>query len=59
MKSKFPKEHAAFELAIKYGKEIDADILLGTDPYADRHDVAVSEGQCEGVIRHPDGCLNA
>ncbi|WP_018933494.1 phospho-sugar mutase [Gracilibacillus lacisalsi] len=36
-----PEEHQAFELAIKQGKEIDADILIGTDPDADRLGVAV------------------
>lgn len=42
-----PEEHAAFELAIKYGKENDADILLGTDPDADRLGVAVKNDQGE------------
>ncbi|MFD2655705.1 phospho-sugar mutase [Gracilibacillus thailandensis] len=36
-----PEEHQAFELAIKQGEEIDADILIGTDPDADRLGVAV------------------
>lgn len=36
-----PEEHAAFELAIQYGEELDADILMGTDPDADRVGVAV------------------
>ncbi|WP_208590671.1 phospho-sugar mutase [Gracilibacillus suaedae] len=39
-----PEEHQAFELAIKQGKEIDADILIGTDPDADRLGVAVKDG---------------
>ncbi|WP_445487865.1 phospho-sugar mutase [Niallia sp. 03133] len=43
VKSPNPEEHAAFEIAIKYGKEIDADILLGTDPDADRLGVAVKD----------------
>lgn len=38
-----PEEHAAFEIAIRYGKELDADILLGTDPDADRLGVAVKD----------------
>lgn len=45
-----PEEHAAFELAIQYGKEIDADILLGTDPDADRLGVAVKNDQGEYVV---------
>ncbi|MBM7573475.1 phospho-sugar mutase [Aquibacillus albus] len=40
-----PEEHAAFELAIKDGKKLQADILLGTDPDADRVGVAVKNKQ--------------
>jgi phosphoglucomutase len=47
VKSPNPEEHAAFELAIKYGKEIDADILLGTDPDSDRLGVAVKNAAGE------------
>ncbi|GIN96834.1 phosphoglucomutase [Siminovitchia terrae] len=36
-----PEEHAAFEMAIRYGEEIQADILMATDPDADRLGVAV------------------
>ncbi|MBL5767986.1 phospho-sugar mutase [Heyndrickxia sporothermodurans] len=36
-----PEEHAAFELAIQYGKQNDADVLIGTDPDTDRIGVAV------------------
>lgn len=36
-----PEEHAAFALAIQYGEKIDADILMATDPDADRLGVAV------------------
>lgn len=43
VKSPNPEEHAAFEIAIGYGKEIDADILLATDPDADRLGVAVKD----------------
>ncbi|AMA73738.1 MULTISPECIES: phospho-sugar mutase [Aneurinibacillus] len=45
-----PEEHAAFEIAIRYGKQIDADILLGTDPDADRVGVAVKNTQGEYVV---------
>ena len=38
-----PEEHAAFEIAIGYGKDIDADVLLATDPDADRLGVAVKD----------------
>lgn len=38
-----PEEHAAFELAIEYGEKVNADILLATDPDADRMGVAVKQ----------------
>lgn len=50
VKSPNPEEHAAFELAIQYGKEIDADILMGTDPDADRLGVAVKDEKGEYVV---------
>lgn len=44
-----PEDPEAFELALKLGKEIDADVLIGTDPDADRLGMAVkiSEGNYE------------
>lgn len=36
-----PEEHQAFTLAIDYGKRVNADILLATDPDADRLGAAV------------------
>jgi len=45
-----PEEHAAFELAIKYGQKLDADILLATDPDADRLGVAVKNQDGEYVV---------
>ncbi|RDW20486.1 phospho-sugar mutase [Oceanobacillus chungangensis] len=36
-----PEEHQAFSRAIALGKQVNADILLGTDPDADRLGVAV------------------
>lgn len=50
VKSPNPEEHAAFELAIQYGKEIEADLLMGTDPDADRLGVAVKNEQNEYVV---------
>ena len=38
-----PEEHQAFTMAIELGKQTDADILLGTDPDADRLGVAVKD----------------
>ncbi|MCJ7842436.1 phospho-sugar mutase [Lederbergia sp. NSJ-179] len=45
-----PEEHAAFELAIQYGEKLDADILLGADPDADRLGVAVKNSQGEFTV---------
>ncbi|MFC4402809.1 phospho-sugar mutase [Gracilibacillus xinjiangensis] len=36
-----PEEHQAFEMAIDLGREVNADILIGTDPDADRLGIAV------------------
>jgi phosphoglucomutase len=43
VKSPNPEEHEAFEFAIEYGQKLNADILLGTDPDADRVGVAVKD----------------
>ncbi|WP_339202453.1 phosphoglucomutase [Bacillus sp. FSL K6-1366] len=40
-----PEEHAAFEYAIKLGEEQNADILIATDPDADRLGIAVKNDQ--------------
>lgn len=45
-----PEEHAAFELAIKKGKQLDADMLIGTDPDADRLGIAVKDQNGEYVV---------
>lgn len=45
-----PEEHAAFELAIQYGEKIGADILMATDPDADRLGVAVKNSGGEYVV---------
>lgn len=59
VKSPNPEEHAAFELAIRYGEEVNADILLGTDPDADRVGVAVKnlEGHFEVLTGNQLGAL--
>lgn len=41
VKSPNPEEPGAFEYAIKLGKQIDADVLVATDPDADRLGIAV------------------
>ena len=50
VKSPNPEEHAAFELAIAKGKEIGADILIGTDPDADRVGLAVKNDEGEYTV---------
>lgn len=45
-----PEEHAAFEWAIRYGKRVNADVLLGTDPDADRVGVVVKNGDGDYVV---------
>ncbi|XJZ28006.1 phospho-sugar mutase [Bacillota bacterium Lsc_1132] len=45
-----PEEHAAFELAIRDGKQMGADILIGTDPDADRLGVATRNREGEYVV---------
>jgi phosphoglucomutase len=50
VKSPNPEEHAAFELAIRDGKKVGADLLIGTDPDADRLGIAVPNPEGEYVV---------
>ncbi len=50
VKSPNPEEHAAFELAIKEGEQIGADLLIATDPDADRLGIAVKNNEGEYVV---------
>ena len=50
VKSPNPEEHAAFELAIKEGNQIGADLLIATDPDADRLGIAVKNNEGEYVV---------
>ncbi|MGJ7035730.1 phospho-sugar mutase [Anoxybacillus eryuanensis] len=45
-----PEEHAAFALAMEYGEKINADLLMATDPDADRLGVAVKNQDGEYVV---------
>lgn len=45
-----PEEPAAFELAIELGSKVDADLLIATDPDADRLGVAVKNLDGEYVV---------
>jgi phosphoglucomutase len=50
VKSPNPEEKSAFELAINAGKESDADLLIATDPDADRLGIAVKNQAEEYVL---------
>lgn len=50
VKSPNPEEREAFTLAMKLGEEVGADILIGTDPDADRMGAVVKNGQGEYVV---------
>ncbi len=50
VKSPNPEEHAAFALAIEYGERMGADVLLATDPDADRVGVAVKNTDGEYIV---------
>lgn len=50
VKSPNPEEHDAFTLAIRDGQAVDADVLIGTDPDADRLGVAVKNNDGEYVV---------
>lgn len=45
-----PEEHAAFTLAMKQGEKTGADILIGTDPDADRVGVATKNESGDYVV---------
>lgn len=45
-----PEEHAAFEYAIKLGEKQNADILIATDPDADRLGIAVRDHEGEFTV---------
>ena len=50
VKSPNPEEPAAMALAVKKAKEIGADLVLATDPDADRVGCAVKNGQGEFIL---------
>jgi phosphoglucomutase len=45
-----PEEHAAFALAIELGKKVNADLLIATDPDADRLGIAVKNEKGDYVV---------
>lgn len=50
VKSPNPEEPATLELALKKAKEIDADLLLGTDPDCDRVGAAIKNDKGEFIL---------
>ncbi|MFB6585001.1 phospho-sugar mutase [Bacillus thuringiensis] len=59
VKSPNPEEHAAFEYAIRDGEKVGADILIATDPDADRLGVAVRNhnGEFQVLTGNQTGAL--
>ena len=57
-----PEAKEAFELGLKLGKEVDADLVLATDPDADRLGVYVKDaksGEYKVLTGNMSGCLLA
>ncbi|GLB58723.1 phospho-sugar mutase [Cytobacillus sp. NCCP-133] len=50
VKSPNPEETSAFELAMREGKQNDADLLIATDPDADRLGIAVKNKDGEYIL---------
>ena len=50
VKSPNPEESAALNLAMKKAKEVDADIVMGTDPDADRVAMAVKNKSGDWIV---------
>lgn len=50
VKSPNPEEREAFTLAIQLGQQVDADIIIGTDPDADRMGAVVKNNEGEYVV---------
>ncbi|MBP3966923.1 phospho-sugar mutase [Paenibacillus lignilyticus] len=50
VKSPNPEEREAFNLAIKLGQEVGADIIIGTDPDCDRMGAVVRNNEGEYVV---------
>ncbi|NSL66810.1 phospho-sugar mutase [Bacillus toyonensis] len=59
VKSPNPEEHAAFEYAIRDGEKLGADVLIATDPDADRLGVAVRnhDGEFQVLTGNQTGAL--
>lgn len=45
-----PEEHAAFHLAIKHAQEVGAELVMGTDPDADRLGLVVKDDEGNYVV---------
>ncbi|NPA36099.1 MAG: phospho-sugar mutase [Chlorobi bacterium] len=45
-----PEEPAAMEMALKKGREVDADIIMASDPDADRIGIAIKDASGEYIL---------
>jgi phosphoglucomutase len=45
-----PEEHKAFDLALQLAQKVDADIVMGTDPDADRVGVVVKDDKGKYIV---------
>jgi phosphoglucomutase len=45
-----PEEHAALNMAIEKAKEVDADLVMGTDPDADRVGIAIKDSSGKFIL---------
>ena len=59
VKSPNPENSEAFDIAVKYAKEQNADIIFGTDPDSDRIGVVVRNKSGEYVVLNGNqtGCI--
>ena len=60
-KDVYKRQAEAFELGLKLAREVDADIVLATDPDADRLGVRVKDrnGEYHDLTGNMSGCLLA
>ena len=61
VKSPNPENPEAFDIATKYAREQDADIVIGTDPDSDRIGVVVKNSEGEFIVLNGNqtGCILA
>ena len=59
VKSPNPENPEAFDISVKYAKEIDADLIIGTDPDSDRVGVVIKDRNGEYITLNGNqtGCI--